>query len=430
MRAVKYILFIIAILALLSAGALFFFSKEKMVEVIPDYEVAPELAENRAVDSLSAGNLEPERKRTEDSEMPEEKKESSSQAALPGISVVFSSSDRQGQLVEHIFSVNGIPSPKAVAFNPNGSEIWVVSLMNKSRGIIVLDALNGTHKADIVLPGGGAVELVFNNDGTRLYASQMETARVFEIDTEKKNILRTFLTGSSWTKVLALSPDEGRLYASNWVGNNVSVIDLETGELLKIIPTVRTPRGIYATKSGHLYVAGFENGEIQKIYLETGESQILHRTGGAMRHIVGDEEGGALFFSDMAMGMIYVLDLLTDTVAEFARTDINPNTIALSPDGKILIVSNRGRNHPSGNYYIPGPEWGSVLVFDAQSGEMLDALIGGNQPTALHISPDNGRFAYSNFLDREIKVYKLPSHNVLKAGGGGRSAVYKLELEK
>jgi hypothetical protein len=33
------------------------------------------------------------------------------------------------------------------------------------------------------------------------------------------------------------------------------------------------------------------------------------------------------------------------------------NTMDLSPDGKVLYVSNRGENNPR-SCYIPGPEWG------------------------------------------------------------------------
>jgi DNA-binding beta-propeller fold protein YncE len=96
------------------------------------------------------------------------------------------------------------------------------------------------------------------------------------------------------------------------------------------IPTVSTPRGIYVTKDGNtLYVAGFGNGEIQKINLKTKTSSVLYKSGGAMRHIIGDEEKGVLYFSDMGKNKIFSVDMKTDEVKEFAKTDANPNTIAL-----------------------------------------------------------------------------------------------------
>ena len=319
------------------------------------------------------------------------------------------SEDYSGQQVKCIYSVSGVPSPKGVAFTPDGQEFWVTSLMNKKRGVVVFDAKTGKHKKDIILPDGGGVEIIFNSAGSRAYVSQMETARVFEIKTETKEILRTFDTKSSWTKVLALSPGEDVIYASNWVDNNVSIIDLQNGQLIRNVPAVTTPRGIYPTKDGTiLYVAGFDNGEIQKIKLETGTSSVLHKSGGAMRHIAADEEKEIIYFSDMGKGLIFKLDMKTDKVEQFAKTDTNPNTIVLTPDKKILIVSNRGANHPSGQINISGPEKGTILFFDTSSDEKIATLVGGNQPTALDVSPDGRYFIYSNFLDGNLTMCEIP----------------------
>jgi len=346
-------------------------------------------------------------------------------------SVKSISENPPGQLVNCIYSVSGIPSPKGIAFTPDGKEFWVTSLMNKVRGVVIFDSKTGRHKKDIVLPDGGGVEIIFNASGSRAFVSQMETGRVFEIDAKTKEILRIFETKSSWTKVLALSPNQDLLYASNWSGNDVSIIDLESGKVIHNIRTVSTPRGIYVTKDDStLYVAGFANGEIQKINPGTGKSLVLYKSGGAMRHIVGDEERKVLYVSDMGKGLIFKVNMKNDEVKEFVKTDTNPNTIALTPDKKVLIVSNRGLNHPSGNYNIPGPEWGSILFFDTSTGKMLDALVGGNQPTGLAISPDGHYFVYSNFLDGNLTMCEIPPYEEFVAGGGGRSSVYRQELKK
>jgi len=273
--------------------------------------------------------------------------------------------------------------------------------------------------------------MVFSQDGKKAYVSQMETGKIFEIDTQTKKILRVFNSESTWTKVLALSNDGKSIFASNWVGNNVSEISLITGKLIKLIPTVKTPRGVYLTPDQQfLYVAGFADGEIEKINLTTGESKILLRTEGAMRHITADNQRGVLFFSDMGKDEIWQLDLANDHLEKFADTDHNPNTIVLSPDGKVLLVSCRGINYSADNYSIPGPEWGSVLLFDAETGQMLDAIISGNQPTALAISPDGQKLFFSDFLDQTIEVYQIPDYQVLRKSNGGISKIYKSALIK
>jgi len=336
-----------------------------------------------------------------------------------------------GQLVSHLFNIKGAPNVKALAISPDGKELWGTLLLNKTRSVVVFSTQNGENLTNLNLQDGGGVEIIFAKDGKRVYVSQMETGKIFEIDAASKKILRVFNSNSTWTKVLAFSKDERTLFASNWVGNNVSEIDLVTGQLKRLIPTVKTPRGIYVTPDGkYLYVAGFARGEIEKIDLSTGKGKVIFKSGGAMRHIVADEKRKILFFSDMGKGIVWKLDLTNDKVEKFAQVDHNPNTILLSPDRKILFVSCRGTNYSPTNYYRLGPEWGSVLLLDARTGKMLDAIIGGNQPTGLAISPDGHRLFFSDFLDQTIEVYQIPDYEVLLKGNGGASKIYKSALMK
>jgi hypothetical protein len=92
-------------------------------------------------------------------------------------------------------------------------------------------------------------------------------------------------------------------------------------------------------------------------------------------------------------------------------------------------VSCRGANNPE-SYYIPGPEWGSILVFDTTTGKGLDAVIAGNQPTALDVS-DNGRLlVFSDFLDNRRRVYAIPLYEEFTDGGGGRFEARLAEIRK
>jgi DNA-binding beta-propeller fold protein YncE len=335
--------------------------------------------------------------------------------------------DPEGQLVHKVAVFATGLAPKQVVFTPDGSELWVTLLGGP--GVEVYDPMTGVRLAEIDLPDAGAVELVFDAAGERAFVSQMETASVYEIDVASREVVRRLPTESSWTKVLALSPDESTLYASNWLGNDVSEIDLGSGEVTRRLRTVTTPRGLWVDTTGRsLYVAGYEHGEIEVIDLVTGEGRVLHRSEGSMRHLVGDGRG-RVFASDMGRARVLVVDVETGDVAVLAPTDRAPNTIELTPDGRVLVVSNRGRNNPE-SYYLPGPEWGSVLLIDTQTGRYLDAIVGGNQPTGLDVSSDGRYLAYSDFLDDRVTVYEIPPTDVLMAGGGGRWEAHLTELRK
>jgi YVTN family beta-propeller protein len=319
------------------------------------------------------------------------------------------------------------PNPKQVAFTPDGRELWV-SLLG-GHGLEVYSPLTGELLGRVDLGRYGAVEVIFTADGETAFASQMETASVFEIDRRSRSVRRRLPTQGAWTKVLALAPGERTLYAANWSSNDVSEIDLNTGEVRRRIPTVRTPRGLLPTPDGKtLFVAGYEDGQIQKLDLAGGEGKVLLETGGAMRHLVGDPATGRLYADDMATDEVYVVDLDTDRVTKLADTDEKPNTIDLGPGGRVLYVSNRGEN--GSNYYLPGPEWGSVLAIDTSSGAVLDAIVGGNQTTGLDVSADGRLLAFSDFLDNRIRVYEIPAYEVLRAAGGGRARTHLADLKK
>ena len=141
-----------------------------------------------------------------------------------------------------------------------------------------------------------------------------------------------------------------------------------------------------------------------------------------MRHMAADETKGLLYVGEFDKGALYVVDLATDEVTKLADTDQRPNTIDLSPDGKVLYVSNRGEDNPK-SYLIKGPEWGSVLAIDTATGKTLDAIVGGNQCTGLDVSPDGTLLAFSDFRPRHPGVSD-PGLLHPPGGNGGRAAAH------
>lgn len=338
--------------------------------------------------------------------------------------------DPKGQLVHGVGLVECAGAPKGVALTPDGREAWA-TILNGPPSIEIFNPLTGELTGEVDIGRHGAVEVVFSKDGRFAYASQMETAKVFEIDVKTRKVTRDLDTESAWTKVVALSPDGTTLYAANWSGDDVSEIDLESGKLRRRIMVADTPRGLWPTADGKtLWVASFGTGELERIDLASGEVEtVFENSGGALRHLVADEKRGVLFASDMAKDRVWATDMETGKTKLFAKVGHKPNTIDLSPDGKVLFVSNRGENN-SVSYYLPGPEWGSIMLIDAKTGKMLDGIVGGNQCTALDVSDDGRTLVFSDFLDDLLRVYEVPDHATLAAGGGGRSKTLAKDVRK
>ena len=69
-------------------------------------------------------------------------------------------------------------------------------------------------------------------------------------------------------------------------------------------------------------------------------------------------------------------------------------------------------------------------MIDTETGDMLDAIIGGNQTTGLEVSDDGTLLAFSDLLDDRVAVYSVPTTEELLGGGGGRYQDHLTELAK
>ena len=256
--------------------------------------------------------------------------------------------DPEGQLYQSLVRFKCGPQPKQVAFTPDGKEMWVL-LGGGVSGLEVFDPLTGKKMAAVKLGGRGATEVIFTNDGKTIYASQMDTATICEIDRATRKVMRPFKSGGNLTKILLLSPDEKTLYASNWVSNDVSEIDVATRQARAADQDGHDPaRPVHRSRRQAPVRGRLRSGDIQRIDLATGKGTVLIKTGGSMRHMVADEKSGLLYVDDFDKDAVYVVDLATEEVTKLADTDQRPNTIDLSPDG-------RCSTSPTGARTIPRP---------------------------------------------------------------------------
>jgi YVTN family beta-propeller protein len=86
------------------------------------------------------------------------------------------------------------------------------------------------------------------NDGKRAFVALGPPNRIAEVDPATFGVKKYYLVGQRvWN--LALSPDEKRLYTTNGVSSDVSVIDLEANKVIKSLGVGRAPWGVIAKPS-------------------------------------------------------------------------------------------------------------------------------------------------------------------------------------
>jgi DNA-binding beta-propeller fold protein YncE len=240
------------------------------------------------------------------------------------------------------------------------------------------------------------------------WVSNMEEGKVHIYDLDTLDYKISLSTGGSYPKVITQSPSGDITVVSNWVSRNISVFNSETKELLRLIPVGGTPRGMaFSPDGGLLYTAIYDEAVIAVIDMKehkVSKRFRLYEGAGAVRHVIYRDD--KLYVSDMLRGTVNILNATTGALLVSKRIGSNINTIVLSPDGRRVFASSRGRNNPE-DYIRPGPEFGAVYLLKADDLTLEERVWGRNQPTGLDVSPDGKYLVFTDFLDANLELYLI-----------------------
>ena len=155
----------------------------------------------------------------------------------------------------------------------------------------------------------------------------------------------------------AAEPAGYRVYATNERSGTVSVIDGTSGTVVATVPLGKRPRGLRLSPDGRSLFVALSGSPVAGPGVD--ESKLPP--------------------ADKSADGIGVLDLQTLTLTRVIRGVSDPEQIALSADGRQLVVASE--------------DSGQAIVLDAISGKQLAALRVGSEPEGISVSPD-GRHVY------------------------------------
>lgn len=298
--------------------------------------------------------------------------------------------------------------PKQVLFSPDGK--YIVMPLLEDNGFDIFDVENKKMLERINPPNSkqqGYCEGLFIPEKKVFLVSQMTTGNLYEYSYPGFVYKRTISTNGVWSKFIAWNSEKQLLAVSNWVSNNVSIIDYQTGTVLKKLSTGKAPRGLYFVNGGKEIISlSFEGGLIEKFDVETGKRlDFIAIEKSAMRHIVMNNQKTKAYISDMYYRQIYELDLASFKITNKTTVFSNPNTIDLL-DNRWLFVSSRGPNNKT-DYTKPSPVNGKIQIIDITTMKIVKEFEGGNQPTGLDVSEDGKMLCFSNFQDQNIELYAI-----------------------
>jgi YVTN family beta-propeller protein len=231
---------------------------------------------------------------------------------------------------------------------------------------------------------------------------------------------------------LAVTADGAKLVADNFYNDSISIVDLANNNAITEVPLRpglinaadqgkpggEYPFGIAIEGSGTIFVSSVRDREIDVIRI-LGTPTIIKRikVPGNPLKMVLNKSGGKLYVATDNADAVEVIDTnnlkLVDSIPTVAppRTlalaeqyrGVDPNSVALSPDGKTLYATNGGTN--------------SMAVIDLT--KSTPAVVGlvptGDYPNAVSISKD-GKYFYA------VNGRSTPGANVNNCSTNGYSA--------
>jgi len=139
--------------------------------------------------------------------------------------------------------------PRVAQFTPEGDEVWVSSEIGGTVSVIDVESKTIKHKIgfevaglrpESIQPVGVAIA---DDDSGKVYIALGPSARVARVDRESYEVEEYYLVGPRvWN--LTFSPDRKRLFTTNGVSGDVSVIELESGRVVKSVKVGRFPWGV------------------------------------------------------------------------------------------------------------------------------------------------------------------------------------------
>ncbi|MEC9248177.1 MAG: PQQ-dependent catabolism-associated beta-propeller protein [Pseudomonadota bacterium] len=190
-----------------------------------------------------------------------------------------------------------------------------------------------------------------------------------------------------------------RIFVSNEHDNSVSVIDIKTKKVIETIAIGTRPRGIgISPDKDEIYVA--VSGENRIAVIDTKTLNVKRSfASGNDPEAFAVHPNGNLYISNEEDAKASVYDPLNGALLAEIEVGIEPEGVAISPDGKRVIVTSESTN--------------MLHLIEVPSHKILQNILVGARPRSACFSP-NGKLAYATSeISGEVKKIEVSSGKIL-----------------
>jgi len=296
--------------------------------------------------------------------------------------------------------------PQALASSTNG-ELLVTS--GRNNRLYVIDPATGRILQKVAMPGANTESpqqpkedskallsltgLTFSPDGKRIYLSNVRgDVKIFSVKRKKVSRLNRFIVPNANAPKrkeeipagLSVSMDGKKLYVVGNLGNKLYEFDTATGKVLRSWDTGVAPFDVVLA-AGKAYVSNSGGRRPGKSDLTAPAGRGTRVRVDPVRYIANE-------------GSVSVIDLTTGQVKDEVIVESHASALALSPDGKYVVVTNSGSD--------------TLSVIDTKTDKVVEKIwarqspvdLFGAQPNALAFHPDGKRLFVCNSTQNAVAV--------------------------
>jgi len=214
-------------------------------------------------------------------------------------------------------------------------------------------------------------------------------------------------------------PAGGRLFVTNEVSGDISVIDVAARKVLTTIPVGKRPRGIRVSPDGNtLYVAlsgspiagpGVDESKLPPPdkradgigVVSVADHKLLRivKAGSDPEQTAISSDGSRLFVANEDVGETSVVSVDDGHVLASLKVGGEPEGVEMRPDGQVV--------------YVTSEEDSQVAVIDATALKLLKTLDVGPRPRSTAFLPDGSRAYVSSENGASLAVIDAMKHEVL-----------------
>lgn len=213
------------------------------------------------------------------------------------------------------------------------------------------------------------------------------------------------------------APAAYRVYVTNEVSNDLTVIDGATNAVIATVPVGMRPRGVRVSKDGKLLYVAVSGSPIAGPGVDEdslpppdktkdGIAVFDIATNKVLRVITGvsdpeqmDIAEGKLFIASEDTGSVVVVDPASGAAVATVKTGDEPEGVNVSPDGKFVYVTSEAHHE--------------VTIIDAAALKTVATLEVGERPRNTAFSADGKRAYVTGENDASITVIDTASHSIV-----------------